>query len=276
MQNSLTTRDHPLLTRWDGLIRSRLEEILGNKDQLLHRAMRYSTLKFGKLFRPKLVLASAHAHGNKQAEKFLDFACAIELLHTYSLIHDDLPAMDNDDERRGQAACHIHFDEATAILAGDALLTLAFEVLCSPDLPDHLVVQAVRSLAQHTGFHGTALGQSLDLDQRAVSADELLRIHRLKTGLLIECAVHFGSLDTDTPTASWCQPVGKHIGEYFQLQDDINDYRSDEAGTNICQVMSIKQVQDRIDDLTEQLEDIFAREPSDFAPIKALLRQLSD
>ena len=266
-----------LLAHWQHVIQARMQEILGHEEHRLHQAMRYTALNFGKLFRAKLVLATAHAAGEHSPEAFADLACAVELLHAYSLIHDDLPAMDNDDMRRGRPSCHRQFDEASAILAGDALLTLAFETLTSsPHLPDRIAVRAVRELARHTGFRGMALGQSLDLCRNLTqNAEQIRRIHCLKTGLLIECAVLFGTLKA-AQTPKWREPVGRLTGEYFQLVDDLEDFAGgkDCDETNICTVLGVAEVQARVKDIADRLDKLFAAHQADFAPLQLLIEEL--
>jgi len=196
----------------------------------LHEAMRYACLGGGKRIRPILVYATAEAVGLPPGS--LDgAACALELIHTYSLIHDDLPAMDDDDLRRGRPTCHRAFDEATAILAGDALQTLAFQVLSSdPALPGgqaaRLRMLDVLSLA--AGSRGMAGGQALDLaaEGRELDAAMLENIHIHKTGALIRAAVRIAALadpDLDPERAQRLDRYAKCLGLAFQIRDDILD-----------------------------------------------------
>ena len=167
----------------------------------LHEAMKYSVFNGGKRIRPMLVRATCEALGGS-AQQALSGACAVELIHAYSLVHDDLPAMDDDDLRRGQPTCHKAFDEATAILAGDALQSLAFEVLANPELTgsdEHqgtCQIQQVSVLARAAGNHGMAAGQSLDMQGtgNTLTLPELETLHRHKTGALIEASVTLGAL----------------------------------------------------------------------------------
>jgi geranylgeranyl pyrophosphate synthase len=194
----------------------------------LVEAMRYAVLIGGKRLRPLLAYASAEAAG-APVDVADDAACALELLHTYSLVHDDLPAMDDDALRRGKPTCHIAFDEATAILAGDALQCLAFEILAegSSALAPHTRLAMIHTLAQASGTGGMAGGQALDLEAegQALSLAALEQIHRLKTGRLIRAAVRMGALAGGLP-AEGLGPLDRYadaIGLAFQVQDDILD-----------------------------------------------------
>jgi geranylgeranyl diphosphate synthase type II len=185
-------------------LEKRLERLLPPEDappESLHRAMRYAVLGGGKRIRPILCLETAAALSDRTAG-VEDLACALELIHTYSLIHDDLPALDNDDLRRGQPTCHKKFGEAIAILAGDALLTLAFEVVGQMQRPEpYRRTQIIRELAAAAGTHGGMIaGQVADLEAegKKVSAGQLEAIHRAKTGALIRAAVRTGALYTGT------------------------------------------------------------------------------
>lgn len=199
-----------------------------------HQAMRYAVLGNGKRIRPVLVYATGEALGVPRAA--LDSpACAVEFIHAYSLVHDDLPAMDNDDLRRGRPTCHRAFDEATAILAGDALQALAFEVLARDE---HIIagpgqrVQMVQSLAQAAGHAGMAGGQALDLAAvgRSLSIAELENMHIHKTGALIRASVRLGALSLPDVEASVLERLdhyAKCVGLAFQICDDILDVEGD-------------------------------------------------
>lgn len=198
-------------------------------------AMKYGLLLGGKRIRPFLVYATGKMLGATQAQ--LDHAAAaIECIHAYSLIHDDLPAMDNDELRRGQPTCHIAYDHATAILAGDALQTLAFEILTkSTALSAAQQLRLVQVLAQASGVQGMCLGQSLDLlaEHKQVSLAELERIHRNKTGALLSAAVTMGFLcSPQWQNKALEQKLARYsaaIGLAFQVQDDILDIEGDQA-----------------------------------------------
>ena len=198
-------------------------------------AMKYGLLLGGKRIRPFLVYATGKMLGATQAQ--LDHAAAaIECIHAYSLIHDDLTAMDNDELRRGQPTCHIAYDHATAILAGDALQTLAFEILTkSTALSAAQQLRLVQVLAQASGVQGMCLGQSLDLlaEHKQVSLAELERIHRNKTGALLSAAVTMGFLcSPQWQNKALEQKLARYssaIGLAFQVQDDILDIEGDQA-----------------------------------------------
>jgi len=196
--------------------------------QRIHQAMRYSTLDGGKRIRPCLCVAAFAAY-KKDWKPVLPIASAIELIHSYSLIHDDLPAMDDDDVRRGKPSCHKQFDEATAILAGDALLTLAFEALSKPkEFPGDRLLRVVAVLSAAAGTPGGMVaGQVMDLETegKQVSGDQLSAIHRLKTGALIGAAVWIGAYlgGASEPDLANVKNYCDRIGLAFQVIDDILD-----------------------------------------------------
>lgn len=203
---------------------ARLEEILpdggGNR---LRAAMRYSVLGQGKRLRPYFVLESARLFDVPQP-RALEVACALECVHCYSLVHDDLPAMDNDDLRRGLPTVHRKFDEATAILAGDALLTFAFEILARAQEPVALIV----GLATSAGEHGMVGGQMHDIEAETKgfsSLAEISAMQRMKTGALFEFACTSGALMAGVDAAA-LKLYADHIGLAFQITDDILDVES--------------------------------------------------
>lgn len=210
----------------------------GEYPKHLHQAMRYAVFSGGKRVRPILVLAAAEAVGSK-AQKVMPAACAIELIHSYSLVHDDLPSMDNDTQRRGKPTCHIKFGEDTAILAGDALLTLAFKILSegsfqAPSQELKRRLEALGLIAQAAGNYGMVGGQVLDMEfqkkhQNASVSDkdlpamEFINVH--KTGALIAVSTRVGALlggGTKAQTEALYR-YGKRIGHLFQIVDDIMD-----------------------------------------------------
>jgi geranylgeranyl diphosphate synthase type II len=218
-----------LLDEIAGRVNARLEVLLRSPDresEQLYEAMRYSVLAGGKRFRPALVLLAAKLVGGED-EAALAAACAIEMVHTYSLIHDDLPAMDNDDLRRGRPTNHKVFGEALAILAGDALLTEAFVVLSRDVADGRKAARLVRELAEAAGAVGMVGGQAADLDaeRNPSSTVTVETIHRRKTARMIEGAVMLGAL---VGTASErklesLRHYGQHVGLAFQIADDILD-----------------------------------------------------
>jgi geranylgeranyl diphosphate synthase type II len=191
--------------------------------------MRYSLLAPAKRIRPVLLLAVGESLG-VEPERFRYAACAIECVHTYSLIHDDLPAMDDDTLRRGRPTCHVRFGEGTAILAGDGLLTLAFELLGTcPFLRAHpaIGVEVVRRLAYYAGPYGMVAGQWMDMaaGPATPSVEHVLSIHRRKTAALITAAVEIGGLMAEAPPAMMeaLRTYGEAVGIAFQIVDDILD-----------------------------------------------------
>ncbi len=199
----------------------------------LYEAMNYSVFAGGKRLRPVLLLSACEAVGG-DVKKALPFACALEMIHTYSLIHDDLPAMDNDDMRRGKPTCHKAFDEALAILAGDGLLTMAFEVMLAELYrePDRGAIKAARYIADYSGTKGMLVGQVVDVESEGKKIDDktLMFIHDNKTGGLIKAALMAGALigGADSDTARRFEKIGYNMGIAFQIKDDILDLTSTE------------------------------------------------
>jgi geranylgeranyl pyrophosphate synthase len=223
--------------------RARIEIVLDRALELpepgtprLREAMRYSVLGAGKRLRPTLVYLTGESLG-APLEQLDAPAAAVELIHVYSLVHDDLPAMDDDDLRRGRPTCHRAYDEATAILVGDALQALAFAVLANdptPATPAPVVLEMIRVLARATGTAGMAGGQAVDLAAvgHSLSVAAIEEMHRRKTGALIECSVVLGALAagvTAGPELQALRYFGAEIGLAFQIQDDILDVEGDPA-----------------------------------------------
>lgn len=196
------------------------------------RAMRYSIENGGKRVRPILVLEFCKACGG-DVEFAMPFACAVEFIHTYSLIHDDLPCMDDDDLRRGKPSCHKKFGEATALLAGDALLTHAFECVASADLDDEKIASAVLLLSQNAGVGGMLGGQVLDLKYESgdPSVHDLVTVHKLKTGALISAACLLGCIaaGADSEKLAAASNYAYNLGIAFQIKDDLLDVIGDES-----------------------------------------------
>ena len=196
----------------------------------LHRAMRYSLFAGGKRLRPALCIAAGEAFG-APARELMPVACALEMIHTYSLVHDDLPAMDDDDLRRGRPTCHKAFGEATAILAGDALMTLAFRVLASEGVDSATAARRLRVIAEISAAAGTpsgmVAGQQLDLSAEGseIEAEALDRLHAAKTGALVTVSVVAGAI-TGGASDSEVEALGRfgrNIGLAFQIADDLLD-----------------------------------------------------
>ena len=203
-------------------------------DARLKEAMLYAVQSGGKRIRPLLTLAVG-ASGTLTNEAALDLACALEMIHTYSLIHDDLPGMDDDDLRRGRPTVHKAFDEATAILAGDALLTLAFEVAANANLQAHQLVEAVKILSTASGMSGMISGQMKDIasEEVTITLEQMKEIHREKTGELLLAAVRLGNLFIDDAKMKEAfVSYATHFGLAFQIQNDLQDvcWTSEQTG----------------------------------------------
>jgi geranylgeranyl diphosphate synthase type II len=214
------------------LVERELRRLLTQEDSLLYQAMRYAVVSGGKRFRPLLLLSSGACFGVRR-DVLLPFACALELIHNYSLIHDDLPSMDNDDFRRGKPSCHKAFGENIALLAGDGLLTLAFETIAGASVSAALLPQkeeAIKTISQSAGVSGMIGGQVLDITLEPGDMTEEL-VHELilkKTGALMVAAVKVGAL-LGRARPREMRPIidyGKNIGLAFQIRDDILDFRS--------------------------------------------------
>lgn len=228
-------------TQWNERIKliekALVEELQEDKalDPTLCESMKYSLTAGGKRLRPILVMAAADAIGAKGTD-FIHIACAIEMIHTYSLIHDDLPAMDNDDYRRGKLTNHKVYGDGMAILAGDALLTQAFEVMLRQDnLPADVLLKVVREMSIGAGPNGMVGGQAIDLEaegkQKSLSLDELKKMHAGKTGALFRAAIRSGAIiagASDKELAA-LTTYADCFGLAFQITDDILDVIGDEA-----------------------------------------------
>ena len=284
------------LARWAARTEASLERLLPDpaiEPVGLHAAMRHATLGGGKRMRPLLVYAAGAATGADEAR--LDApAAAVELVHAYSLVHDDLPAMDDDDLRRGRPTVHVAFDEATAILAGDALQTLAFTTLAAADAPAQLRIDWVQALAAASGAAGMCGGQALDIDAtgqghepvarhprlEAGDADpapaslvRLERMHALKTGALIRAAVRMGALGggADAATLAQLDRYASALGLAFQIRDDLLDIEASSeqlgktAGKDAAQAKStypallgIQGARARLDQLAATMREALA------------------
>jgi len=220
-----------LLAASRALVEVELNSLLppsGALPEKVHQAIRWSVFAGGKRFRPALLLAVGQAFG-ADVKQLLRTACAFEMIHTYSLIHDDLPAMDDDDLRRGRPTCHVRFDEATAILAGDALQTIAFQTIADDvRLQAATRIALISELAHAAGTpEGMVAGQALDMEAEArqVNGSELEEIHRLKTGALIVGAARCGGLigGADEQELAAITRYAAHLGLLFQITDDLLD-----------------------------------------------------
>jgi len=218
---------------WRARVEALLDAVLpdpASEPRRLHAAMRHAALDGGKRMRPLLVYATGTAFGC-DAGALDHAAAAVELVHAYSLVHDDLPAMDDDALRRGKPTVHVAFDEATAILAGDALQSLAFELLADAPLPAATRVAMLAELARAAGVHGMCGGQALDIEATArdIDSDALVRLHALKTGALLRAAVRLGAIAADVEAVDRARldAFADALGLAFQVRDDLLDVEGD-------------------------------------------------
>lgn len=216
-------------------IEGRLDELMprsGEAPASLHEAMRYSTLGGGKRIRGILCIESHRIFGDPHPEAALDAACAIEMLHAYTLIHDDLPSLDDDDMRRGKPSCHVRFGQAVAILAGDALQALAFEVISKCSAPGDLALEAVRMLSWSAGSRYLVGGQVADIEGEGTEATEesVTFIHSRKTAQLISASLGIGATlaRADDDNCAKMIEAGRRVGFAFQIIDDILDIEGSE------------------------------------------------
>ncbi|MCD7950863.1 MAG: polyprenyl synthetase family protein [Erysipelotrichaceae bacterium] len=255
-------------------INQRLTELLiPIKDGQVKEAMNYSLLAGGKRLRPLLFLTTLRAY-NIDYHPYMDIACAIEMIHTYSLIHDDLPGMDNDDLRRGRPTCHKQFDEATAILAGDALLNQAMNIVLQIPMDAILKIKILTRLFTASGPNGMIYGQQQDLyyENRQANIEELQDIHKHKTGELIAVGMQLAALIANEDDYDIWSQIGFDLGLAFQIQDDILDVTGDSAtlGKNVgsdiennkstyVSLLGIEESQKRVDELFKKCyESVYA------------------
>ncbi len=233
-QNSIILKQ--LMQDYQQRVDSHIKAVLSHTSNIateLHQAMAYSIYNGGKRIRPILVYLTGQAL-NSSAEKLDSAACAVELIHCYSLVHDDMPCMDDDDLRRGQPTCHKQFSQATALLTGDALQTLAFETLAHDNnLKASQIVAMIKALSLNSGIAGMAGGQAIDLyatGSNDLSLQDLKTMHEHKTGALIRASVQLGALsflNIDAEKLLALDNYAKNIGLSFQIKDDILDIESD-------------------------------------------------
>ncbi|BDZ73056.1 (2E,6E)-farnesyl diphosphate synthase [Methylophaga marina] len=213
------------------VLEKRLQQGLKPGSARLFEAMRYATLGGGKRLRALLVYATGQAMGAKQPAMDVA-AAAVEMIHAYSLVHDDMPMMDDDDLRRGRPTCHKAYDEATALLVGDALQTQAFETLCDETLTDKQQSRMIKTLSHASGAAGMAGGQAIDLESvgKKLDIDALQAMHKLKTGALIRASVLMGALSAEQYDETILEHLDRYadcIGLAFQVQDDVLDVITD-------------------------------------------------
>ncbi|MCY4177723.1 MAG: polyprenyl synthetase family protein [Endozoicomonadaceae bacterium] len=274
-------------------LHSYLSPAVKNVDKTLAEAMRYSVFQGGKRIRPMLVHASCLAAGG-DLQTVLPVACAIEMIHSYSLIHDDLPAMDDDDMRRCNPSCHKKFSEAVAILAGDALQTLAFEILATtPGLSVEQRLVQITTLAKAAGWQGMVSGQSIDIaatENIAATTQILEMMHIKKTGALILASLTMGAYaaNASDDLVNLLQQYGRITGLAFQVQDDIMDAISDShtlgkkpgsdkknGKATYVSVMGLEQAKGYLADLLKQSAEILESVKKETQPLQGLIHFLS-
>lgn len=262
----------------------------GSSSKLIE-AMHYATLSGGKRLRALLVYATGQAMGIDA--KLLDTpACAVELIHAYSLVHDDLPCMDNDELRRGRPTCHKAFGEATALLTGDALQSLAFELLASQPFSPQRQLEMIKTLAHNVGVWGMAGGQAIDLESvdKHLDLEQLQNMHTLKTGALIQASVELGALCSEDVTSQSRKQLNQFahcIGLAFQVQDDVLDVVTDTAtlgktqGADIAMnkptypaLLGLEVAQQKAHSLIEQAMTILVELPYDTQTLTELARYI--
>lgn len=258
------------------------------EDYIVEKAMNYSLLARCKRIRPLLLLNILEDFGIDQQ---IGFACAssIEMIHTYSLIHDDLPAFDNDDYRRGKLTCHKAFDEETAILAGDALLTFAFENISDSDYDPVIKVKLIKYISQYAGKDGMIKGQSFDKDyeNNNPSLQQLIEMDKLKTSRLLTLPLICGCIIACKEQYISClQLVGDKLGVAFQIQDDILDLTSNQQqlGKSISDIknqkstyislMSLQQAKEYVEKTFNEINELLANQDIDFSNTKQLINSL--
>jgi farnesyl diphosphate synthase len=265
-----------LISTLSSLVDESIDSLLPKGDDLIVQAMRYSALSSGKRIRPIILIATADIW-KVEREYSVQVAAAIELIHSYSLIHDDLPAMDNDDYRRGKLSCHKKFDEATAILAGDALLTLAFEILADESSHPSADTRCklIKIISSNIGAQGMAGGQSLDLiyERSAVaSSSEILNMQYMKTSCLFKaCCLMGATLGNATlKEQEYLDKYAESFGIAFQLADDLQDIEHELQNNNIVKLIGRER--------TKEMAQYFIKEACDnishFGNNKAILEHL--
>ena len=281
--------------RWRGRVEAALDAALPDpaaSPERLHAAMRHGVMGGGKRMRPLLVYATGTAFGAGEAA--LDAAAAaVELVHCYSLVHDDLPAMDDDALRRGQPTVHVAFGEATAILAGDALQSLAFELLAGAPQPAEARVAMLAELARAAGVAGMCGGQALDIDATggagAIGLDALQRMHALKTGALLRCAVRLGAIAAGAGDADRAalDRYADALGLAFQIRDDLLDIEGDAAslgktaGKDVAQakatfpaLLGVEASRERLEAMSTSMQNTLSDIAADTRHLSSLARMV--
>ena len=242
---------------------------------VLTEAMEYTSLEGGKYLRPRLVYASSYLFDVDLDTAHV--AAAVECIHAYSLVHDDLPAMDNSSVRRGKASCWKKFGEATAILVGDALLTLAFEILLEAPLPASTIVSLGKVLSQASGYQGMVLGQSLDLMGKGLSQDDMWQMVDAKTGGLLRFCCCVGPIVSSTQEkhSSWIREFGTILGRTYQMIDDIKD-QDHEDKNSILAFIKTEDLVNLIHQNFVKLHKYIAPFGDKGEPMMALLKEVED
>lgn len=269
------------------IISNRLNELLSNNmNCIVSDAMKYSTSNGGKRIRPFLTVEFARVCGG-DIPSAIDFGCAVEMIHTYSLIHDDLPCMDNDDLRRGKPSCHIAFGEDNALLAGDALLTEAFKVASSVNnVKPKNVIRAINELSSSAGINGMVGGQVLDLqfEKTKPNVDEIIKMYSLKTGELLKVSAILGCLSSNCcndEVIKIATEFSEKVGLAFQIVDDILDVTGDEKAlgkpvgsddkndkNTFIKFYGLEKSKEIVDNLTQEAIDLLDRLEGDTSVLK--------
>ncbi len=279
------------MNRYIDIINEALLQYLPDSDDVVSQAMRYSVENGGKRIRPSLLLAFCDICSG-DVKKALPFACALEMIHTYSLIHDDLPCMDDDDMRRGKPSCHVVFGYEYALLAGDALLTLAFETAMKAELPAPLVIEATKELAKAAGWAGMVGGQVVDLQNegKVVGIEDVVRMYNLKTGELIRAACVIGCiLAGASDKIPYAALFAHNIGLSFQIVDDILDLTGDaetlgkpvgsDEDNEKCTYVSLNGIEESkrvVEQLTLEAKSVLDKFDKDTTMLKAFADAMRD
>ncbi len=258
------------------ILEERLNRLIPQTD-LLSEAMRYAFLGPGKRIRPLLTLASAEIFGVDLTQA-LDSACAIEMIHAFSLIHDDLPCMDDDDYRRGRKSLHRAFPESIALLAGDALLSEAFLVLAKSNAPPQIKIQLIETLGSRIGKAGMIGGQALDMHPTGFTLEHILEMQSKKTGDLFSCALEFGPIlaELEPRQQEEMREIGLHLGLAYQILDDLEDaeQKSDEAKPTPLFLLGEEGARKLLEKSLRTIEQSLKSLPSAGYPISKLLSPL--
>lgn len=270
-------------------INQRLHELVPSQDSSINEASRYSLLSDAKRLRPLLALATCQTFGVDPLI-MLDAACAIEMIHTYSLIHDDLPCMDDDDLRRGKPTLHKVYGEAIALLAGDNLLTLAFEVIANAEkLGREQKLQMIKILSQQAGASGMIGGQAIDIEETGKEIDEemLIKMHQGKTSALITASLEIGSIGAGYPPSLNLKEIGNELGLAFQFQDDLFDVISTTQAlgkpigsdqkkkkATAVSIMGVEKTLFRIEEYKHSIFSKLQKLPNQALPLKSLIESI--